>query len=320
MDDRPQRALSALPRLGAGLFLCAALSACVTPEARPPAPPPAPAEAPAPEGPSAEAQSFARYYASVEQRLLSDGLLRTDISAPDTPFTAPQLAENFERIALFDEYTLSGGRFVAQQTPSRLRRWDQPVRLQAHFGPFVGDAQQRADRAQLQAYATRLARVTGHPIRTVRSGGNFHVLYVGRDAQVEIGDLVRSLVPGIGPATVAEIERLPRFTFCSVYAFSEAGGGSTYVAAIAVIRDEHPPLLRRSCVHEEVAQGLGLPNDSPAARPSIFNDDEEFALLTRHDELLLRILYDDRLRPGMEPAEARPIVRQIAEELVGGSG
>jgi hypothetical protein len=131
----------------------------------------------------------------------------------------------------------------------------------------------------------------------VDSGGNFHVLYINRDTQRQVGDLVRSLVPGISAVTVSEMERLPRFTFCSVYAFSEAGGGSTYVAAIAIIRDEHPPLLRRSCVHEEVAQGLGLPNDSPAARPSIFNDDEEFALLTRHDELLLRILYDRRLTP-----------------------
>jgi hypothetical protein len=39
-------------------------------------------------------------------------------------------------------------------------------------------------------------------------------------------------VPGISPATVAEIERLPRFTFCSVYAFSQAGGSSTYPAPL----------------------------------------------------------------------------------------
>ncbi|MCU4653823.1 DUF2927 domain-containing protein [Roseibacterium sp. SDUM158016] len=317
MTSSPEGQRNALPRLGAGLVALMLLAGCVTT----PTPSPtaqAPEEMPEILAPSAEAQSFARYYRSVEARLRSDGLLRTDFTPADAPFGARQLTENFERIALYDEYTLSGGRFVAQETPSRLRRWAQPVRLQAHFGPLVGEAQQAIDRAELSAYAARLSRVSGHPIRTVASDGNFHVLYVGRDAQQEVGGLVRDLVPGISPETVAEIERLPRFTFCSVYAFSQGGGGSNYVAAIAIIRDEHPPLLRRSCVHEEIAQGLGLPNDSPAARPSIFNDDEEFALLTRHDELLLRILYDRRLAPGMRPDEARPIVRQIAQELLGG--
>ncbi len=129
---------------------------------------------------------------------------------------------------------------------------------------------------------------------------------------------MRQLVPGAGPEVVAEIAQLPRSTFCSVYAFSETGGRPVYVAAIAIIRDEHPSLLRRSCVHEEVAQGLGLPNDSPSARPTIFNDDEEFALLTPHDELLLRMLYDRRLQPGLRPGEDRATIRQIAEELIGG--
>jgi hypothetical protein len=314
MTDRPAWAGITLPRLTAAIA-CAFLAGCIG-APPPPAPPDPEIAVSAPPAPSAEAESFARYYAGVESRLVADGLLRTDGGA-DTPVTAAALAANFERIALYDEYTLSGGRFVAQETPSRRRRWAEPVRLQAHFGPLVDAAQREEDVAQLSAYARRLARVTRHPVRTVTSGGNFHVLYVGRDAQRDIGDLVREIVPGIGATTVAEIERLPRFTFCSVYAFSEAGGGSTYVAAIAIIRDEHPDLLRRSCLHEEVAQGLGLPNDSPTVRPSIFNDDEEFALLTRHDELLLRILYDPRLSPGMEVEEARPIVRRIAEELVG---
>jgi hypothetical protein len=67
-----------------------------------------------------------------------------------------------------------------------------------------------------------------------------------------------------------------------------------------------------------VAQGLGLPNDSPTARPSIFNDDEEFALLTTHDEMLLSMLYNPRLSPGMTPDEARPILQELADGLVGG--
>ena len=111
---------------------------------------------------------------------------------------------------------------------------------------------------------------------------------------------------------------LPANQLCIVIAFS-AAGQSTYTKAIAVIRGEHPDLLRKSCIHEELAQGLGLPNDSPAARPSIFNDDEEFGFLTTHDEMLLKILYDSRLRNGMDAAEAAPIVRQIATELTGGS-
>jgi hypothetical protein len=71
-------------------------------------------------------------------------------------------------------------------------------------------------------------------------------------------------------------------------------------------------------MHEEISQALGLPNDSPRARPSIFNDDEEFALLTDHDELLLRILYSRELRPGMLAYEARPIVESLARRLMGG--
>ena len=299
--------------MGAALL---GLGGCVMPPETGRVPPPAPrVEA---QEPSSESAAFARYYRNIEAQLVADGLLRTDGGGIDTPVSAAMLAANFERIALYDEYTLVGGRFLQRESPSRLRRWERPVRLQAHFGPSVSAAQRATDRAVLGTYASRLATVTGHPISTVERGGNFHVLYLDRDDQTSAGELVRRLVPGIGPESIAEIEAMPRSTFCAVYAFSHAGGRPVYATAIAIIRDEHPDLLRRSCVHEEVAQGLGLPNDSPTARPSIFNDDEEFALLTRHDELLLRILYDPRLEPGLRPGEARPRVRIIAEELLGG--
>ena len=85
---------------------------------------------------------------------------------------------------------------------------------------------------------------------------------------------------------------------------------------IILIRAEHPPLTRLSCVHEEMAQAMGLPNDSPDARPSLFNDSLEFALLTEHDAILLRMLYDPRLRPGMTAAEARPLLPAIAADAI----
>ena len=59
-------------------------------------------------------------------------------------------------------------------------------------------------------------------------------------------------------------------------------------------------------------------NDIQAASPSIFNDDDEFALLTSQDELLLQMLYDPRLKQSMSLEEASPIAHIIARELVDG--
>ena len=102
------------------------------------------------------------------------------------------------------------------------------------------------------------------------------------------------------------------------YLGSVSSANDRIAEAIAVIRAENPGLLRLSCVHEELAQGLGLANDYPAARPSIFNDDDEFALLTEQDELMLKMLYDPRLRPGMTAKEVNPRTRIIARELTEG--
>ena len=146
--------------------------------------------------------------------------------------------------------------------------------------------------------------------------GNFVVLVVNEDERRAIGPRLQSMVPGIPPSDVAALSELSPQNFCTVFAYSQ-GNSPVYAQAVALIRAELPPRLRRSCVHEELTQGMGLANDSPRARPSIFNDDEEFAYLTRHDELLLKILYDPRLRPGMTEAEARPVVMQIATELLG---
>ena len=159
--------------------------------------------------------------------------------------------------------------------------------------------------------------MTGHPIDLVNQNANFHVLFVSEDDRDTIKPRIAELVPGVNPAALSVFDNLPREIHCLVIAFSETPGGYDYGRAIAVIRSEHPDLLRRSCIHEEVAQGLGLGNDDPRARPSIFNDDDEFALLTRHDELLLQILYDDALTPGMTAEEARPIVRARAAQLMG---
>ncbi len=276
------------------------------------------ATAPAPVARSAKSQGLARYYSALQSDLLTRGLLRTDGGGPDTAFSPDDLARNFETIAFYDEYSRGTATPQGRPGPSgQLSRWNSPVRISTEFGASVSLEQRKKDQASISGYATRLARITRHPISTTRSNGNFHVFVAGEDDSAFVQQRLKQLVPNISQAELSLFANLPRSYYCLVVAVSDARATDTYTRAVALIRAEHPDLVRLSCIHEEIAQGLGLPNDSPAARPSIFNDDDEFALLTTHDELLLRMLYDPRLKPGMTADQARPVVRIIARDLMG---
>lgn len=309
-----------LARLAAAMMVTG-LAGCVStpPKAVPAAAPKAPARPAEISAPATVESAAARaYYAQVQQSLLSQGLLRTDGGGPDTPYTDRMLAENFIRVALYDEYTRSPGGPVQREAPSHLRRWQDPVRVAVHFGASIPPAQQATDKARIGSFLARLARITGHKIGLDQTNPNFTIYMVSEDERRTLGPRIGAEMPGLSQAEVDQITDLPRSTYCLVYAVSK-DGSYAYSSAMAIVRAEHPDLLRLSCIHEEITQGLGLANDSPQARPSIFNDDEEFATLTSQDELMLRILYDPALRPGMTEAEARPIIEGLAAQLMGSS-
>jgi hypothetical protein len=248
---------------------------------------------------------------AVQSSQLTNGLLRQDGGGPDTPFDADMLVRNFKRLAFFNEYFTPG---VPQGVPGQLRRWDKPIRFEVQFGASVPTSQRREDRADVAAYAQRLSRLTNHPI-SMSGPANFYVLFVSEDDRAETIDALVGRLPGVRAKSLASLRNLSPDIYCAVATYSERAGSSVYNSAVAVIRAENPDLLRLSCIHEELAQAMGLANDSPEARPSIFNDDDEFALLTSHDERLLQMLYDPRLRAGMTLSQADPILRVIANEL-----
>jgi hypothetical protein len=310
------RKIAAAATIAAGL----GVSGCelVEPPAPPPAPQVRPAALAAPVPRSAKSQDLSRYYTALQNDLLTRGLLRTDGGGPDTPFSADDLARNFENIAFFDEYTRGAGtKLRADDSSGRLSRWTGAIRIGTEFGASVPQAQRDRDQANVENYAARLARLTGHPISAGRGKPNFHVFVAGEDDSAFVQQRLTQLVPGISQAELDLFANLPRSFYCLVVAVSGSNSPYEYTRAVALIRAEHPDLVRLSCIHEEIAQGLGLPNDSLQARPSIFNDDDEFALLTNHDEMLLEMLYDPRLNIGMTADEARPVARIIARELMG---
>lgn len=296
----------------ASLLGLTALAGCLTlsqPESLVPKPRPASLVRPvAP--PSEDSAQLAYYYKALQRDLLTRGLLRTDGGGIDTPYDAEDLASTFEALAFYDEYGGSG-------TAGALARWETPVRITAEFGPSVAAAQRTADRDSLRNYADRLGRITGHPVSTVTTRANFHVIYASLDDSAFVAERVRELLPAISARDLSLLAAPPRNFYCLVVAGGLEGDPLSYTQGVALVRAEHPDVLRRSCLHEEVAQGLGLRNDSPRARPSIFNDDDEFALLTSFDEKLLQMLYDPRLHTGMSVEDARPVIRILAREAMG---
>ncbi len=261
---------------------------------------------------------MARYYRSVQNNQLTQGLLRTDGGGPDTPYSAEDLARNFERIVFYEEYSRRGSTNVRSgDQAGRLSRWSVPIRIGIEFGESLPAEKRQQDGEAITKYAGRLARLTGHPISTGRGNPNFHVFVAGEDDRAFVQERLKALVPTISDSELELFANPPRSFYCLVVTFASARAPHENARAVALVRAEHPDLVRLSCFHEEIAQGLGLLNDSPQARPSIFNDDDEFALLTSHDEKLIKMLYDPRLSSGMSVEEARPIVRQIAMEMMG---
>ena len=298
MTRRP--AIPILP-LAAALTLCLMVQACGVPD-------------PGLTGTSAATVGGGSGYAALEARFVGEGRLRGDRAPADAPWGAAELERNFARIALSSEYRLGGSGMRADGAPGLLRRWTEPVRLEFRFGSSVPESQRARDRAAIADYAARLQGITGHPVGLAATDPNVLVLVMAADELRALGPVLARDAPDMSAGARRAIMRMRPDILCLAVARPHADPRRGHRGAIVVVRAEHPPRLRRSCIEEELAQVMGLPDDSPAARPSIFNDDEEFGVLTRHDEALLRMLYDPRLRPGMTPAELAPLLPAVAAD------
>ena len=73
----------------------------------------------------------------------------------------------------------------------------------------------------------------------------------------------------------------------------------TMEKASALIPRTLEPYKIRECILEEVSQALGTGNDLYGLRDTIFNDDDAHTWPTRLDYLMLRVLYDPRMKTGL---------------------
>ncbi|MDF2232797.1 DUF2927 domain-containing protein [Albimonas sp. CAU 1670] len=253
-------------------------------------------------------QNTDELYAQALERYAAAGLMRTETAPADAPFTNADLARDFERIAFHMEFEESED-LIQNSTPVTLVKWDGPIRWK-----LMGDGARAEDFASYRGYIARLSRLTG--LEFIETEGEPDILLV-----IATPAMRAAILKEIDAAKDSTRQPLMRewarndLYPCVGQVTRARKGGKWRNSAKIVIKSETRGVLRESCIHEELAQTLGLLNDDGEARPSIFNDDQEFALLTVHDELLLRILYDPRLKAGMTAEQGMPIVRRIIDEI-----
>ena len=256
-----------------------------------------------------------KYYSRLEKRKTSLGLLRQDGGGDDTPFDVDDIVEAFEQLAFYNEYDIDKNKLLPNSNPVSLAKWKSNTNISVLFGVSVDKKRKDKDLKEINSLLSNLSKITNQKIKVSQQDVNMYVVVAN---QKEIKDLIAEIGsqrPEFDPKRIPIITQLPKDIHCMAMTSMSSEPNSAISSALVIIRNELPDIMRRACIHEEIAQSLGLTNDSHFARPSIFNDDDEFATLTKFDKILIQILYDHRLKPGISKKEASQLVRQITKEI-----
>jgi hypothetical protein len=205
-----------------------------------------------------------------------------------------------EEIVRLFETVVFGSELDPKLASTAIAKWQTPVRLAIKGKP--GDRHLEF----LGRHAATLSGFTGLSIELANPGENANVtvVFVPRVqmSKIQIGGVEQGL-----------IERLAAPGGCYFVPWQKPVG--TIIGAAIVVNTDRDLAQTNSCLLEELTQSLGMPNDTDLLRPSIFSDHDTLFELSRPDEIVVRTLYDPRLKPGMPKAAALKIVPTIIREL-----
>jgi len=207
------------------------------------------------------------------------------------------LTASFIEIALKREYQVN--------KKATLQRWQQPLKI--FIKSELGDSllQKQLYRAQ----ATHLQSITQHPIYFVdlESQANVIIVFTARNRLRE--KALNFKFAG------SNLDTVLKEAVC--VASISANRQSEIVRGVILIPIDSVRQKGRliDCIVEELTQVMGLPNDSVAVYPSIFNDRSIDTYLTGLDYLLLKMAYHPLLKPGMSESQVKKQLPAILAEL-----
>ena len=167
-----------------------------------------------------------------------------------------------------------------------LTRWSSPI-----VGFMAGG---REDRQHVRILFAEFSKLTGLPFRLTDNP---------RQANLRINFLSRS--------EIRKRNNAPNVNCAGRY----SGKKGTITRAEVFISIDSSSKAHH-CLVEEIIQILGLPGDINMFEKSIFHDKSTQTTLTIIDKIMLRTLYDPRLKNGMKLAEAMPIAGKVILQIM----
>ncbi|PTW62343.1 Protein of unknown function (DUF2927) [Breoghania corrubedonensis] len=93
----------------------------------------------------------------------------------------------------------------------------------------------------------------------------------------------------------------------------ESGSDGITNSTAVIVSDEGEHLFRR-CLVEETLQGLGPMNDDDRLVHSVFNDKSDHDTFTPFDRMIMNMLYDPRIKPGMNARKVEPLLPMVIHD------
>ena len=219
--------------------------------------------------------------------------------AQELPFqlVAPPnlLLQNFDQVAFGPDFTSRIG--------DRIYKWAGPLRV-ALIGPDAAYY-----RRFVEGHLFELSNLTGleiHLLDYADGSENFYVHFV---RQADMLDTARYY-----QVSLQDMRSAVDSSAC-MYAFFN-NGHMAIDRSVAIISTDRDPRYIATCILEEIAQALGLPMDTDLLVSSIFSDRGLPQQMSVNDKIMIRALYDPRIRPGMPRLQAMQVARLVIPDLV----
>jgi hypothetical protein len=211
-------------------------------------------------------------------------------------FSDADIAEGFFKTAFGAELPLG-------KEPDRIRKFDGPVRV------FVESRAQPDRRAQVAEIVTNIRAHMRHldiAVTDDRGAANMIVTLV-RDR-----DLPRTIVKLYGRQHARQIQNSLAPQCLSGVRKDET---NRIVHSDVILAADTGDFIFYDCAYEEILQALGPINDTDTVPWTMFNDNVHMGFFDVYDQYILNILYDPRIRPGMDADQVRALLPQILSDV-----